>query len=98
MAPELIEGRGAYNNKVDVWSLGIFAIELAQGEPPYIAEHHTRVLFNIVQNQPPRISSKWSANFQDFIDRCLEKDVERRWSTEMLINHPFLEGAEGLRD
>jgi len=50
MAPELIEGRAEYDNKVDVWSLGIFAIELAEGEPPYISEHHTRVLFNIVQN------------------------------------------------
>ena len=63
MAPELIEGRAQYDNKVDVWSLGIFAIELAEGEPPYIAEHHTRVLFNIVQNEPPPISSKWSPEF-----------------------------------
>lgn len=55
MAPELIEGRREYNNKVDVWSLGIFAIELAMGEPPYISDHHTRVLFNIVQNEPPKI-------------------------------------------
>ena len=51
MAPELIEAKEdkQYSNKVDIWSLGIFAIELAQGEPPYITEHHTRVLFNIVQ-------------------------------------------------
>ncbi len=98
MAPELIQGAREYNNKVDVWSLGIFAIELAMGEPPYISEHHTRVLFNIVQNDPPKIQPKWSSAFQDFIDKCLDKNVERRWSSDMLINHPFLEGAENLRD
>ena len=98
MAPELIEGKGQYDNKVDVWSLGIFAIELAMGEPPYISEHHTRVLFNILHKKPPRISPKWSAEFQDFIDRCLDKNVERRWSCDKLIHHPFLAGAENLKD
>ena len=39
-----------YSTKVDIWSLGVFAIELAQGEPPYFAEHNTRALINIVQN------------------------------------------------
>ena len=36
MAPELIDGRQEYGPKIDVWSLGIFAMELAQGEPPYL--------------------------------------------------------------
>ena len=98
MAPELILGHRAYNNKVDVWSLGIFAMELAQGEPPHINEHHTRILFNIVQHEAPRIDSRWSTDFQDFADKCLDKNVERRWNSEMLINHPFLAGAENMRD
>ena len=98
MAPELIEGGGEYCNKVDVWSLGIFAIELAMGEPPYINEHQTRVLWNICHNDPPQIQNTWSREFQDFIDKCLDKNVERRWSSEMLINHPFMEGAENLKD
>ena len=63
MAPELIEGGGEYCNKVDVWSLGIFAIELAMGEPPYINEHQTRVLWNICHNDPPKIQSTWSRDF-----------------------------------
>ena len=48
MAPELIQGSNSYTDKVDVWSLGIFALELADGEPPYINEQQTRILFNIV--------------------------------------------------
>lgn len=98
MAPELIEGRQKYTNKVDIWSLGIFAIELAQGEPPYISEHPTRVLYNIVQKNPPPISKKWSADFQNFIDRCLDKNPENRWSAEMLLEHPFLLGADQFRE
>jgi serine/threonine protein kinase len=38
MAPEMIRGKMKYDNKVDVWSFGIFVVELAQGEPPYISE------------------------------------------------------------
>ena len=63
MAPELIQSHHEYDIKVDVWSLGIFAIELAQGEPPYLHDPDPRALFNIVQNEPPRISPKWSPDF-----------------------------------
>ena len=63
-----------------------------------MSEDPNRVIFNIVQNEPPRIDSKWSPNFQDFIDKCLNKNVDLRWSSEMLIHHPFLDGAEQLRD
>ena len=99
MAPELIQAKEGrqYSKKVDIWSLGIFAIELAQSLPPYIDEDPTRALFNIVENQPPTISSKWSSNFQDFIDKCLDKNPKKRWSADALIEHPFLSGAVNLR-
>ena len=100
MAPEVIEAteNKQYSTKVDIWSLGIFAMELAQGEPPHIAEHNTRALFLIVQIQPPPISSKWSPEFQDFVNKCLVKDAEKRWSAEKLLEHPFLQGADRFRE
>ena len=100
MAPELIQAKEdrQYTKKVDIWSLGIFAIELAQSLPPYINEEPTRALFNIIEKTPPSISSKWSTLFQDFIDKCLEKDPMKRWSAEALIEHPFLEDASLSRD
>ena len=67
MAPELIVANAKkdrkYANKVDVWSLGIFAIELAEGLPPYIDNETERALFKIVQNESPMISKKWSPLF-----------------------------------
>ena len=71
MAPELFMQNCSYGSKVDVWALGIFAIELAEGAPPYFNLGQQEIRENIVQNEPPRISPKWSPIFQDFIDKCL---------------------------
>ena len=53
MAPELIQLKKKYNHKVDIWSLGIFAYEIAEGEPPYMKENQAKVLYNIVAKDPP---------------------------------------------
>ena len=98
MSPELIKGEKAYDSKTDIWSFGILAMELADGEPPYISEHPTRLLYKIVMNDPPRINKHRTSDFQDFIDKCLDKDPTKRWTAEMLINHPFLAGAEDMRE
>lgn len=72
MAPEMIKGKQKYDNKVDVWSFGIFVVELAAGEPPYINEQQIRVLYNIAHNPAPRIDkNQWSPDFCDFVDQCL---------------------------
>ena len=63
MAPEIISKAFSYGLKVDIWSLGIFAIELAEGDPPYITEPQTRILYLIATRDPPRISEDWSEPF-----------------------------------
>ncbi len=67
MAPELIRGERLYTQKVDIWSFGIFAMEMADGDPPYISEPQGRVIFNIVKKDPPPINQRWSADFKDFV-------------------------------
>ena len=72
-------------------------MELADGFPPYLHEEPTRALFNIVEKDPPIISNKWSIEFQDFVDCCLNKNPKKRWSAEALIEHPFLSEAAELK-
>lgn len=95
MAPELIQGERKYDTKIDVWSVGIFAMELANGDPPYISEPQSRVIYNIVRNNPPPIREKWSNDFQRFVSACLTKDPALRPTAESLLDHPFLKNALG---
>ena len=94
MAPEIIEGR-EYGPEVDVWSLGILCIELAQGEPPYMNEKPMRALYLIAVSGVKGLEdkSKWSTEFNDFVDQCLIVNPEERPSVDELLEHPFLQKA-----
>uniref|UniRef100_A0A671Q187 non-specific serine/threonine protein kinase n=1 Tax=Sinocyclocheilus anshuiensis TaxID=1608454 RepID=A0A671Q187_9TELE len=95
MAPEVIacdeNPDATYDYKSDLWSLGITAIEMAEGAPPLCDMHPMRALFLIPRNPAPRLKSKkWSKNFQSFIESCLVKNHNQRPSTEQLLKHPFI--------
>ncbi|KAM9749083.1 misshapen-like kinase 1 isoform 6-T6 [Dama dama] len=95
MAPEVIacdeNPDATYDYRSDIWSLGITAIEMAEGAPPLCDMHPMRALFLIPRNPPPRLKSKkWSKKFIDFIDTCLIKAYLSRPPTEQLLKFPFI--------
>uniref|UniRef100_A0A8C5S6G7 non-specific serine/threonine protein kinase n=1 Tax=Laticauda laticaudata TaxID=8630 RepID=A0A8C5S6G7_LATLA len=80
-----------YDYRSDIWSLGITAIEMAEGAPPLCDMHPMRALFLIPRNPPPKLKSKkWSKKFIDFIDNCLIKAYPNRPPTEQLLKFPFI--------
>jgi len=98
-APEVITG-DLYDAKVDVWSLGVMALELAEGEPPYMDLPPLTALRLIVVDGIPPLSEKFSKQLQDFVACCLEIKTSLRATTQELLRHPFVLKAcppEGIK-
>ncbi len=81
-----------YDAAVDIWSLGVVALEMADGEPPFLNLPPVRALYLISTGQAPALKApeKWSATFRDFIGHALVKDGKARWTADALLAHPFI--------
>lgn len=102
MAPEVMEQVDGYDNKADIWSVGITALELAKGSAPYAKYPPMRVLVLTIEEDPPSLKSydndrqrtgaPFSRTFEDFVKKCLCKVASSRPSAGELLKHRFLRG------
>ncbi|KAK2872916.1 hypothetical protein QQF64_017415 [Cirrhinus molitorella] len=93
MAPEVILAmdEGQYDGKIDIWSLGITCIELAERKPPLFNMNAMSALYHIAQNESPALqSSEWTDYFRNFVDSCLQKIPQDRPHSEDLLEHAFV--------
>lgn len=102
MAPEVIKKK-RYGPRVDIWSLGIMAIEMIELKPPYFKEEPMKALYLIAANGSPKLQypEKLSKELNAFLSLCLCVDVQTRPNANELIKHNFLKhgcSLEGLTD
>lgn len=106
MAPEVLDPSetGGYDVKADTWSLGVTAIELAYGKPPYALNQPMKVIMMLMKHPSPSLDvpehevksltlkagRTFSSAFKHFVDLCLQKDPRKRPTAQQLLEHNFL--------
>eukprot|EP01117_Protostelium_nocturnum_P008819 TRINITY_DN3161_c0_g1_i1.p1 TRINITY_DN3161_c0_g1~~TRINITY_DN3161_c0_g1_i1.p1 ORF type:complete len:870 (-),score=446.13 TRINITY_DN3161_c0_g1_i1:272-2881(-) len=103
MAPEALSmahKKREYDYKVDIWSVGITVMEMAEGSPPHYNEKTPAAAMRAIPQLPaPSLKgNSFSSELKSFVSDCLKKNAAERGDSLQLLNHPFLGGEdEGKR-
>ena len=94
MAPEIIKGQ-KYNEKVDIWSIGVITYMLLSGRNPFPGKDKKEVKFLIATKDIDLSKKSYfnsvSPQAKDFIMCCLNRTIEQRYSAKQLLKHPWIE-------
>ncbi|KAI3785508.1 hypothetical protein L1987_44627 [Smallanthus sonchifolius] len=95
MAPEVFQAvmrndaNPEHTYTMDIWSLGCTVIEMVTGKPPWSEFNGVQAMFNVL-NRSPTIPETLSSDGKDFLNRCLQRNPEKRPSAALLLEHPFV--------
>ncbi|KAG8368895.1 hypothetical protein BUALT_Bualt15G0094100 [Buddleja alternifolia] len=96
MAPEVLRNE-RLDFAADIWSLGCTVIEMATGKSPWGGDdsNPTVIMLEIAKgNEVPQFPGNFSPEGLDFLAKCLERDYRKRWTSEKLLEHPFVTGQK----
>ncbi|KAL4376192.1 hypothetical protein GQ457_02G007890 [Hibiscus cannabinus] len=97
LAPESVNGND-YDSPVDIWALGCAMVEMFTGKPAWNFKPGTNVAALLIQigasDELPGIPQDLSQEGKDFLGKCFVKDPKKRWTAEMLLDHPFMADDE----
>ncbi|CAG9313838.1 CDPK1_15 [Blepharisma stoltei] len=99
VAPEVLSGE--YNEKCDIWSCGVILYVMLSGRPPFHSKSK-RDLLKLVQSGPLEFPERhWNCISRDAIDlikHMIDRDVNRRYGTKEVLEHPWMSLAKEQLD
>ncbi|XP_058751588.1 mitogen-activated protein kinase kinase kinase 20-like [Vicia villosa] len=101
MSPESVI-HGEHEPPADIWALGCAMVEMMTGKPAWNIEKDSNMFSLLLQigagEESPMIPEDLSKEGKDFVDKCFIKDPRKRWTAEMLLDHPFIEEVKSVNE
>ncbi len=88
MSPEVLKDE-PYNNKCDLWSLGVIIYQLCFKEFPYDAKTQYGIIMKIEKSKQENFKKTYNYNLDELIRKLLIPNPDERITWDQYFNHPF---------